>query len=591
MSELYPDLPNTKFPEDKDNWGRFSDITTSDIQLVQQYQQYILDGEIDNARQLITDNPTLKNKILSANNLNNLADAIIALERYYFSDIETYIIQLSRYMGDWNNQTSYRKYDVVIYDELGYFATKSVPYGEYPTNDEYWVPLTLKGDQGVSGVGLSYRYGWDINTQYYEQDCVSYSNSLWAAKQSSIGQTPVENSQYWDLVMKDSNACVVDIVSQEPPDLISGQLWAKKLSDEETGSDVGVELTVKDANGGKTLLPKTNSDYVDVKNGDYTSSLTSMLNSVKTNITNISKDLSGLRNSLNSEGQSAGNIPVWNGTAFESGAPLESITQPNILINSDFAINQRGKTSYSTINQYTYDRWFLASAKSVTRQTNTCPDSSTQYMLNISVKNNSANSFCQPMENFSDRFVGKTVTVSFYVKAATSGSLICGFGNNRHTFQATTSWQKVVLTIPSVSAWPSGTWYLNGFYLQTPFGETSGAIGNYSITGVQVVYGDYAGQYIPPDPATELVKCQRFYQTNDNDTSQRALIPVNSSGFAYGFVAFPVTMRVVPNMSYTSPNDVTGLAGATNGIDVNKGGLTSNGSMDIRYKADAEIYS
>ena len=127
MSELYPDLPNTKFPEDKDNWGRFSDITTSDIQLVQQYQQYILDGEIDNARQLITDNPTLKNKILSANNLNNLADAIIALERYYFSDIETYIIQLSRYMGDWNNQTSYRKYDVVIYDELGYFATKSVP--------------------------------------------------------------------------------------------------------------------------------------------------------------------------------------------------------------------------------------------------------------------------------------------------------------------------------------------------------------------------------------------------------------------------------------------------------------------------------
>ena len=59
-------------------------------------------------------------------------------------------------------------------------------------------------------------------------------------------------------------------------------------------------ITVKDANGGKTLLPKTNSDYVDVKNGDYTSSLTSMLNSVKTNITNISKDLSGLTISSNS---------------------------------------------------------------------------------------------------------------------------------------------------------------------------------------------------------------------------------------------------------------------------------------------------
>ena len=195
------------------------------------------------------------------------------------------------------------------------------------------------------------------------------------------------------------------------------------------------------------------------------------------------------------------------------------------------------------------------------------------------------------MENFSDRFVGKTVTVSLYVKAATNGTLLCGFGNsNIKTINATTSWQKVMFTIPSVSAY-SSEWHLNGFYMQTPFGETSGAIGNYSITGVQVVYGKYTGQYIPPDPSIELPRCQRFYQTNDNDTSQRALIPVNSSGFAYGFVPFPVTMRDMPNMSYTFPNDTTGLAGATNGIDVNKGRLTSNGSLDIRYKADAEIYS
>ena len=281
-----------------------------------------------------------------------------------------------------------------------------------------------------------------------------------------------------------------------------------------------------------------------------------------------------------------------NGDIIWNGILMQLPPSQNLIINSDFSINQRGQTSYSTANSYTYDRWLLASVQSVTRQTNTCPDCSAQYMLNISVKNNSANSFCQPMENFSNRFVGKTVTVSLYVKAATNGTLLCGFGNsNIKTINATTSWQKVMFTIPSVTASPSSTWHLNGFYLQTPFGETSGAIGNYSITGVQVVYGDYAGQYIPPDPATELVKCQRFYQTNDNDTSQRALIPVNSSGFAYGFVAFPVTMRVVPNMSYTSPNDVTGLAGATNGIDVNKGSLTSNGSLGIRYKADAEIYS
>lgn len=299
-------------------------------------------------------------------------------------------------------------------------------------------------------------------------------------------------------------------------------------------------------------------------------------------------EITSIQNVINQSGQTNGSIPYWNGSEFTAGAPLTSITQQNLLINSDFAINQRGQSSYSTVNQYTYDRWFLASAKSVTRQTNTCPDCSAQYMLNISVKNNSANSFCQPMENFSDRFVGKTVTVSFYVKAATSGSLICGFGNNRHTFQATTSWQKVMFTIPSVSAY-SSEWHLNGFYMQTPFGETSGAIGNYSITGVQVVYGDYAGQYIPPDPSIELPRCQRFYQTNDNDTSQRVLIPVNASGFAYGFVPFPVTMRTIPSVNYIGISDTTGLAAAANGIDVNKGGLTANQTLGIRYAASAEL--
>lgn len=332
---------------------------------------------------------------------------------------------------------------------------------------------------------------------------------------------------------------------------------------------------------------------------EATENLRDMVDGVDVELANMKDDVSqntsgvqNLKTAFNQQGLVNGNLIMWDGSKLVSGVPAASVVQPNLLINSDFAINQRGQSSYSTVNQYTYDRWFLASAKSVTRQVNTCPDSSTQYMLNISVKNNSANSFSQPMESFSERFVGKTVTVSLYVKAATNGTLLCGFGNsNIKTINATTSWQKVMFTIPSVSAWPSGTWYLNGFYLQTPPGETSGAIGNYSITGVQVVYGKYTGQYIPPDPSIELPRCQRFYQTNDNDTSQRVLIPVNASGFAYGFVPFPVTMRAVPTMSYTQPSDKTGLSAADNGIDVNKGSLTANQSLEIRYTADAELYA
>lgn len=331
---------------------------------------------------------------------------------------------------------------------------------------------------------------------------------------------------------------------------------------------------------------------------EATENLRDMVDGVDVELANMKDDVSqntsgvqNLKTAFNQQGLVNGNLIMWDGSKLVSGVPAASVVQPNLLINSDFAINQRGQSSYSTVNQYTYDRWFLASAKSVTRQVNTCPDSSTQYMLNITVSNNSANSFSQPMESFSERFVGKTVTVSLYVKAATNGTLLCGFGNsNIKTINATTSWQKVMFTIPSVSAY-SSEWHLNGFYMQTPFGETSGAIGNYSITGVQVVYGKYTGQYIPPDPSIELPRCQRFYQTNDNDTSQRVLIPVNASGFAYGFVPFPVTMRAVPTMSYTQPSDKTGLSAADNGIDVNKGSLTANQSLEIRYTADAELYA
>ena len=337
------------------------------------------------------------------------------------------------------------------------------------------------------------------------------------------------------------------------------------------------------------------NDWFDQMKGQLT---TDAAGNLQSQIDETNSNLQELQNKVNPSGQETGSVPIWNGSEFTAGAPLTSITQQNLLINSDFAINQRGQSSYSTVNQYTYDRWLLASAKSVTRQTNTCPDSSAQYMLNISLKNNSANSFCQPMENFSDRFVGKTVTVSFYVKAATSGSLICGFGNNKHTFQATTSWQKVMFTIPSVTASPSSAWHLNGFYMQTPFGETSGAIGNYFITGIQVVYGDYAGQYIPPDPAIELVKCQRFYQRlyNTRDNNERAIFTAAAQGYntwiAQGWCPFKVTMRVIPQMTWhiDSGLDTNGLIASVNGIDVNKSGFTQYGTFVLKYEADAEIY-
>ena len=106
-----------------------------------------------------------------------------------------------------------------------------------------------------------------------------------------------------------------------------------------------------------------------------------------------------------------------------------------------------------------------------------------------------------------------------------------------------------------------------------------------------MVYSDHTGQYVPPDPAIELPKCQRFYQTNIGSSYSRILVPSNANGVAYGHIGFPVTMRTSPMMTYSEPSSSTGLVGYINGIDVNRSGLSSGQYLSVRYAADAEVYS
>ena len=91
MSTTYTDLTETQFPDKVDDLSRMSDLTTSDLTLVNQYYTYYNAGNLAAAAQLLIDNPTLTNKIFNAAKFNILRDALIALQRYYKSDVQTYI--------------------------------------------------------------------------------------------------------------------------------------------------------------------------------------------------------------------------------------------------------------------------------------------------------------------------------------------------------------------------------------------------------------------------------------------------------------------------------------------------------------------
>lgn len=215
MSTKYPDLSLTNFPNSLDQFTTFLNIVSSDGPLIGQYQSAMQNGDTVLANQILTQIPQATQKIITAVDLNTLSQAMLAIERFYLSDIEPYIddlqqswlntIQQFSYKGVWQSGTSYVTNNLVSYTISGlnfvYIALSNVPMGISPTNQTYWRLLTIQGQQGASGEGLSYRQEWNSSTQYATNDAVTYDGALWMALQASQNRLPDTNPQYWQLVM------------------------------------------------------------------------------------------------------------------------------------------------------------------------------------------------------------------------------------------------------------------------------------------------------------------------------------------------------------------------------------------------------
>lgn len=239
MSVLYPDLPLTVFPSSGiDSFTTWLDIIASDGALVLQYQQAMQTGNTVLANQILAQIPSASQKIIKATDLNKMTQAILAVERFYKTDVEPYIqeqqtnwletIQRFSYKGEWASGTTYEVNNFVSYTVLGatliYLATSNPPVGTPPTNTNYWRLLSIQGQQGPSGEGVSYRQEWNSSTQYYTDDTVTYGGALWIATQDSQGQTPQSGSQYWQLVMS-LGLTTYPIQDSEPTGQEVGGLW------------------------------------------------------------------------------------------------------------------------------------------------------------------------------------------------------------------------------------------------------------------------------------------------------------------------------------------------------------------------------
>ncbi len=240
MSALYPDLDFTNYPGELDNITLKSNITNAtDAQLVAQIQASILAGDFANASAILNANPQLNGKIFNANDYNQIRDAILALERFYNSDIKNYITEKQaawvaevdkfNYKGVYSPTTQYYKNNMVDYTTTEgtflYLCIQQPDTGIAPTNTNYWRILTLRGERGLSGEGLSFAWVWDSTTEYNTNDVVVYGNKWWVSTQVNRGQQPANGSAYWTEILTALPAMQIPVTEIQPTDQIIGDQW------------------------------------------------------------------------------------------------------------------------------------------------------------------------------------------------------------------------------------------------------------------------------------------------------------------------------------------------------------------------------
>ena len=181
------------------------------------------------------------------------------------------------------------------------------------------------------------------------------------------------------------------------------------------------------------------------------------------------------------------------------------ISNPNLLINPDFKINQRRLSSYNADWNHTVDRWVQFGAV-------VSPNSSGD--INISKRDEADYfGFIQRTEILQSDCNGKSMTLSAKINGEVLSGTIIRSNVEQIFFNIGNSSDRFIISS-----------YSNNdikYIIVQLYGSKS-----YNIEWVKLEYGSVATPFIPPDPASELLKCQRYYQIRSmNDISTVDLCP------------------------------------------------------------------
>ena len=227
----------------------------------------------------------------------------------------------------------------------------------------------------------------------------------------------------------------------------------------------------------------------------------------------------------------AGNADI-HVTAAEKSA-WDGLSNPNLLINPDFRVNQRGQNEYST--GYTVDRWYspgkcsAAPISGGVKLTSTVTASSTTHAFWQNFE------FPLPPGKYTLSLKAADVTGVWAARIRT----VTAAGDYVDSYYT----PRLQAGINSVTVDLSDSEYISAVSIGFNKGNEAG--NSLKLTWAKLEGGSLATPFVPPDYAAELAKCQRFYQvrtTNDIDPldlrpSMRTITDIKAVEGGYAYVA------------------------------------------------------
>lgn len=211
----------SKFPEEVDEFVELFDLPFDKMKAAQRLTQLKMQAKLTNDEQneLSTLSSELQEYIITPEVWNKFADALVAVEQFFYSNVQGFIADKQKiwdsyikqfvFVGAWKTGMSYKFQNMVRGSDGDLFISTKDHVSNSTTDplvSATWVRLSSKGDTGEIGLNAIYKGDWNAATTYEMGDAVSFGREGWkkplvyiSKVDSNLGVEPEVNNSKWML--------------------------------------------------------------------------------------------------------------------------------------------------------------------------------------------------------------------------------------------------------------------------------------------------------------------------------------------------------------------------------------------------------